>query len=380
MFTPRFTPLATLIATALLPVAANAQITMQQAAEQTFNTIKQMQQRSQANDGVIVENNKRYIIYNNQRFELHDNHYPKFPFPYGDNARTPYYAVFPFLDDKWDIVLNDSNGFYFIHDEFGSMSSDAIGCFIEYFPHPSFTDERIMRFENTECLGAPNIHDLKISGIFDVGATISWQGHTPGTTYQLSLSQVGGTQETQYFTANTPEFYLGNLRAETEYQLAIKACNTTDCMTLEPIRFTTEPSKAGFHDGLRTLNHLEGEIEAHVSLMQSHSLTAPFGNDEFNTPDVVMHREAMLLLSPTLEDINQLWVEVYQEGELISRESMLSPANQPRTDQYVVDGRPMVIFSHDVWSLNLPWHWVKPGLSLRFIDNHGRTSELAEQN
>lgn len=385
MFKTRFTPVAALIATALLPLTANAQITMQQASELTFSTINSMKQRSMANDGVIVENNKRYIIHNNQRFELHDNHYPKFPFPYGDNARAPYYAAFPFLDDKWDIVINDNNGFYFIHDEFGSMSSDVIGCFIEYFPHPSFTDERIMRFENTECLGAPNISDVKVSGIFDVGATITWQGHAAGNQYQLRLSQVGSTQvgntqATQHFTATAPEFYLGNLEAQTDYQLTIEACNTTDCVTLEPISFTTEASKAGFHDGIRNLNHLEGEIEAHVSLMQSHSLTAPFGNDELNTPDVVMHREAMLLLSHKAQDINQLWVEVYQEGELISRESMLSPANQPKTDQYAVDGRPMVIFSHDVWSLPLPWHWVKPGLSLRFIDNHGRTSELAQHN
>ncbi|MGL4474739.1 MAG: M66 family metalloprotease, partial [Shewanella sp.] len=76
----------------------------------------------------------------------------------------------------------------------------------------------------------------------------------------------------------------------------------------------------------------------------------------------------------------QLWVEVYHEGELIAREIMQSPANQARTDQYAVEGRPTVIFSHNVWSLPLKWNWMTPGLSLRFVDNHGRSSELAQHN
>ncbi|MGL4473039.1 MAG: M66 family metalloprotease, partial [Shewanella sp.] len=124
----------------------------------------------------------------------------------------------------------------------------------------------------------------------------------------------------------------------------------------------------------------DGEIAAHVSLMQSHSLTAPFGNDELSAPDVVINRAAMLLVTPELNDINQLWVEVYHEGELIAREIMQSPANQARTDQYAVEGRPTVIFSHNVWSLPLKWNWMTPGLSLKFVDNHGRSSELAQHS
>lgn len=380
MFKTRFTPVAAIVAAALLPITANAEITLRQASDQTFSTIKSMMQRSMANDGVIVENGKRYLIHNNHRFELHENHYPKFPYPYGDNAKDPYYAAFPFLDDKWDIVLNDSYGFYLIHEELGGMSSDEVGCFIEYYPHPSFAEERIMRFENSECRGVPTVGNPKLSSAFDVGATVTWQGHIEGNSYRLSLTEIGNTSTVKRFNASTPEFYLGNLKPQTEYQLTVRACNTSGCVTLEPLKFTTEASKVGFHDGIRNLNHLEGEIPAHVSLMQSHSLTAPFGNGGLNTPDVVMLREAMLLVSPEAQDINQLTVEVYQNGELIRSANMLSPSSQPKTDQYEVEGRPTVIFSHNVWSFPLEWDWVKPGLSLRFIDNYGRVSDLAEQS
>ncbi|MGL4580601.1 MAG: M66 family metalloprotease [Shewanella xiamenensis] len=380
MFKARFTSVAMLVASSLLTTSVHAQVTMQQAAEQTFNAINSIKQRAISGDGVIEQGNKRFIVYNNHRFELHDNNYPKFPFPYGDNARAPYYAAFPFLDEKWDIVINDNNGFYFIHDEFGSMSTDVIGCFIEYYPHPSFTDERIMRFENTECISAPSITEVSLSGLFDTGATVAWKGHTEGNKYQLSLTKIGSNQSVQHFNASTPQFYLGNLQAQTQYQLLIEVCNTTACVTLEPLHFTTEASKSGFHDGIRNLNHLDGDIEAHVSLMQSHSLTAPFGNHELNTPDVVIGREAMLLISPQVTDINQLWVEVYKDGELLARDLMQPPANQPKTDQYAVNDRPMVIFSHNVWSFPLKWHWVEPGLSLKFVDNHGRSSELAQHS
>ncbi|QDF66645.1 glycosyl transferase [Shewanella sp. SNU WT4] len=379
MFKTRFSPLALVIASALVPLAAQAEVTMQQAAEQTFSVIKAMKQRGEANDGVIVDGNKRFIVYNDYRFELHDDNYPKFPFPYGgEEALAPYYAAFPFLNDKWDIVMNNNYGFYFIHDDFGSMSSDTQGCFVEYFPEPSFSEDKIMRFEKTECISAPMITDFALSGIFDIGATATWQGHVEGNHYQLSLSSP--STKTQMFNATAPEFYLGNLSPNTDYQLALEACNTTGCVAVEPITLTTKTSQAGFHDGIRHLNHLDGEIAAHVSLMQSHSLTAPFGNDELNAPDVVINRAAMLLVTPELNDINQLWVEVYFEGELIAREIMQSPANQPKTDQYAVDGRPMVIFDHDVWSLPLQWNWMTPGLSLKFIDNHGRSSELAQHS
>ncbi|MGL4474233.1 MAG: hypothetical protein ACRCT7_07210, partial [Shewanella sp.] len=301
MFKTRFTPLALVIASALVPLTAQAEVTMQQAAEQTFSVIKTMKQRGEANDGVIVEGNKRFIVYNDYRFELHDDNYPKFPFPYGgEEALAPYYAAFPFLNDKWDIVMNNNYGFYFIHDDFGSMSSDTQGCFVEYFPEPSFSEDKIMRLENTECISAPIISDVALSGVFDIGASVTWQGHVEGNHYQLSLSSPNA--KAQRFNATVPEFYLGNLLPQTDYQLAIEACNTTACVALDPINFTTEASQAGFHDGIRHLNHLDGEIAAHVSLMQSHSLTAPFGNDELSAPDVVINRAAMLLVTPELND------------------------------------------------------------------------------
>ncbi|MGL4474228.1 MAG: hypothetical protein ACRCT7_07185, partial [Shewanella sp.] len=301
MFKTRFSPLALVIASALVPLTAQAEVTMQQAAEQTFNVIKAMQQRGATNDGVIVENGKRYIVHNNYRFELHNDNYPKFPWPHGGaEALAPYYAAFPFLNDKWDVSTSANLGFYFMHDDFGSMTNDVEGCYIEYYPNEWRPENEVLRFVNTECLSAPAITDVSLSGVFDLGATATWQGHVEGNHYQLSLSSPNA--KAQRFNATVPEFYLGNLLPSTNYQLAIEACNTTACVAVDPINFTTEASKAGFHDGIRHLNHLDGEIAAHVSLMQSHSLTAPFGNDELSAPDVVINRAAMLLVTPELND------------------------------------------------------------------------------
>ncbi|MGS0673765.1 M66 family metalloprotease [Shewanella sp. 125m-1] len=381
MLQNRVRPLTLLIASAIVPLSAQAQVNMQQAAEQTFSIITSMQQRGITGDGVIEEDNKRYIVHNNHRFELHPNNYPKFPFPYGgDEALKPYYDTFSFLDEKWDIVMNNDYGFYFIHDEFGSMSSDTLGCFIEYYPNQSFSAEQAMRFEKTECNSAPSLSDVELSGVFDTGANLTWKGHIAGNQYKISLSQTNSKIAPQLFTTDSPEFFFNQLAPSTEYQAQIQACNTTACVDVTPLLFTTEAKKVGFHDGIRNLNHLDGEIAAHVSFMQSHSLTAPYGNAELNAPDIVIGREAMLLLSPQQDDINQIWVEVYQNGEQVSRQMMLSPANQPKTDQYAVEGRPTVIFGHNVWSFPLEWQWVKPGLSLQFVDNHGRYAELLQQN
>ncbi|ABZ78024.1 TagA-related protein [Shewanella halifaxensis HAW-EB4] len=373
--------LALLVTSALLPLSAQAQINMQQSAEQTFSIITSMKQRGMSGDGVIEENNKRYIVYNNHRFELHENNYPKFPLPYGGaEALAPYYDTFPFLDEKWDIVMNNDHGFYFIHDEFGSMSSSTDGCFIEYNPNQMFSTEQVMRFENKECISAPTISNVELSGVFDLGATLTWQGHVAGNNYKISLTQTNSKMAPQLFTANEPEFFFSQLMPETQYQVQIQACNTTACIELEAFNFITEKEKVGFHDGTRNLNHLEGNIAAHVSFMQSHSITAPFGNEDLGAPDIVIGREAMLLVSPQQDDINQMWVEIYQDGELVTRQIMLPPANQPKTDQYAVEGRPTVIFGHNLWSLPLKWNWIKPGLSLQFVDNHGRHSELSQQN
>lgn len=376
----KFTPLALFIASALLPFSTQAQINMEQAAEQTFQIITQLRDRAIAGDGVIEENNKRYIVLNNHRFELHNNNYPKFPVTFGDpDALKLYYDTFSFLDDKWDIVMNTDNGFYFIHDEFGSMSSSTQGCFIEYYPNESFSTNKIMRFEKTECIDAPNISEIALSSIYDQGATVTWKDHVKGNQYRINLTKVDDAGSAQIFKVAEPEFFLPQLAPNTQYQIQIQACNTTGCVDLKAFSFSTEDETPGFHDRIRTLNHLEGELSAHLSLMQSHSLTAPFGNAELGAPDAVIGRNAMLLVNPQLNDINQMWVEIYQDGELITREAMLPPSDLPRTDQYAVEDRPTIIFAHNTWSFPLQWDWMKPGLSLTLVDNHGRTGELAQQ-
>lgn len=378
MLRNRITPLALFVASALLPLSAQAQINMQQTADQTFSIINTLKQRATAGDGVIEEDNKRYIVHNNHRFELHDNNYPKFPYPYGGaEALAPYYDTFPFLDENWDIVMNNDDGFYFIHDDVGSMSSSTQGCFIEYYPNHNFSAADIMHFEKTEC--APTVSDLKLVSVYDLGASITWEGHTEGNNYNVAVTQVGSST-TQVFNATEANLFLPQLEADSQYQVQIEVCNAFGCTKIAPLSFTTEIAKSGFHDDIRTLNHLEGEMSAHLSLMQSHSLTAPFGNAELGAPDVVIGREAMLLVTPHVNDINQMWVEVYQDGVLITRQAMLTPSQQPKTDQYAVDGRPTVIFAHNVWSLPLQWDWMKPGLSLQLVDNHGRKGELSQQS
>ncbi len=380
MLNHKIKPLALFIASALIPISVQAQVNMHQAADQTFSIINSMKHRGDTNDGVIVEGDKRYIVHNSHRFELHDNNYPKFPTSFGSEASLkPYYDTFPFLDEKWDIVMNNDFGFYFIHDEFGSFEDDEKGCFIKYHPHQSFTPEQTLIFENTDCLASPELSELSLSSVFDKGATLNWKGHVLGNTYNIQLTEPK-TKAHQVFHATEPEFFLPNLLPETAYQVTLQVCNTTDCLDLEPLNFTTEKEKVGFHDENEKRNHLEGDIAAHVSLMQSHSRTAPFGNEELGAPDPVINREAILLVTPEFNDINQLWVEVYQTGELITRQKMQAPSQQPKTDQYDVENRPTVIFDHHVWSFPLQWDWMKPGLSLKIFDNHGRTSLLPEQN
>lgn len=393
MLPNKIKPLALLIASALFPLSAQvsaqpltqlsapSQISMQQAADQTFSTINHMKQLAESGEGVNEENGERYLNHNGHRFGLHENNYPKFMVPLlsTEEARASFYDIFPFLDNKWDIIPNNDFGFYFIHNELGSFVDDSNGCFIEYLPTPGFSADKILKFQDNACLSVPNSSSAYVSSVFDQGATLSWEGHEVGNQYYISLTTAGDETATT-FTATEPEFYLPSLKAGTNYQVAIKSCNSAGCVDLTPINFTTEGAKVGFHDGIRELNHLEGELSAHVSLMQTHSRTAPFGNDELGAPDVVMHRDALMLLTPQSIDTNQIWVEVYQDGEFLARRAMQAPSAQAKTDQYAHQDRPTVIFAHNVWSLPLQWDWMKPGLSLKFIDNHGRESELSSQN
>ena len=116
-----------------------------------------------------------------------------------------------------------------------------------------------------------------------------------------------------------------------------------------------------------------------IQFGQNHTVD-PQGNEAKNMPRLTAEKEALLLVTPTLEmgAVNQLVAEIYQDGLLLRRVTLDDPTQIPPSDQNNSDDRPRVAYSKRAWSTKLNWDEVQSGLKIRIVDEQNRSGELLE--
>ncbi|WP_372844651.1 M66 family metalloprotease [Psychrobacter sp.] len=124
---------------------------------------------------------------------------------------------------------------------------------------------------------------------------------------------------------------------------------------------------------------LLGSFQAMIQFGQSHTVD-PQGNEEKNMPRLTAEKDALLLVTPTLEMgvVDQLVAEIYQDSLLLRRVHLDDPTHLPLSDQTNSDDRPRVTYSKRAWSTRLNWDEVKAGLKIRIVDEQNRSGELLE--
>lgn len=140
---------------------------------------------------------------------------------------------------------------------------------------------------------------------------------------------------------------------------------------------TSQP--LGFVDDQPLERNLSGTLPGVVQFAQTHTI-APAGNSLQEKPTLVSEREALVIFMPAdpidVADWANVRVKAFRNGTLLGELVLAPPQVFPESDQTNSDDRPRVQYSTRAWSANLPWSWVKPGLSLQFVHNN-RTSTLA---
>ena len=124
---------------------------------------------------------------------------------------------------------------------------------------------------------------------------------------------------------------------------------------------------------------LIGTFQAMIQFGQNHTVD-PQGNEAKNMPRLTAEKEALLLVTPTLEmgDIDKLVAEIYKDGVLLRTVNLADPTQIPATDQTNTDKRPRVSYSNRAWSTKLKWNEVEGGLKIRIVDDKKRSGELLE--
>ncbi|WP_313399971.1 M66 family metalloprotease [Stenotrophomonas sp.] len=125
-------------------------------------------------------------------------------------------------------------------------------------------------------------------------------------------------------------------------------------------------------------NDLEGTLPAMIQFAQSHTID-PSGNEAKNMPRLTTERAALLLVTPdpSLKDVDAVKVTVSVDGTAKGTLELLHPNAMYRSDYNNGDGRPDYNYSRRAWSVELPWDWVKPGMSLSVSDSRSRSGSLA---
>ena len=138
------------------------------------------------------------------------------------------------------------------------------------------------------------------------------------------------------------------------------------------------------HDGrageIRNIRpDLVGDFQAMIQFGQNHTVD-PQGNEAKNMPRLTAEKEALLLVTPTLEmgNVNKLLAEIYKDGILLRTVNLDDPTQIPDTDQTNTDQRPRVSYSKRAWSTKLNWDEVQGGLKIRIVDEQNRSGELLE--
>ncbi|ENM5735373.1 peptidase M66 [Vibrio mimicus] len=386
-------PLTLLIAGLLGSTSAWAQseLTLVQIGEKAVERLQSIKAMAERGEGVFERNGERWIRYKGFEYRLsykNDLQFPFLPYQGGDDAA--YRNVIDFVDQSWEFMMSDG-GFYLASREFGSYDYDQ-GCFIEYTPAAhgskradgSYIWERdvIYRTETSDCgtFTQPTLSSLTVSSVSDQGVSFDWLGQNETDSVTLTLTNLSDQSDVRSYGNVSAGFFVGGLKPETQYEITLSSCNPVDCAKPQMARFTTLDAREGFADEIPVPNHLQGSLKGSLSFTQTHTSVAPNGNELTGQGhlDVVMDREAMLLFTPQRsEEINQIRAEVYLDGELVHSTLMLPPSALAASDQ-PDNGRMKVVFSHHAWSLPLQWSWMKPGLSLRLMDNLGREGVLTQ--
>ncbi|PSU72908.1 glycosyl transferase [Photobacterium phosphoreum] len=355
-------------------------------AANTFETLNKMQELAQQPSNVIERNGRQYLQYKGKEYWLNHEQSPQFPL---SDVKGEYSAAFPFVGPEWEYVAYNG-GFYLLHREFGIMNPDDTGCFVEYIPAARgsqrddgsyiWESELVQRTVTSDCgdLAMPIIAGFKTASVSDIGVELVWDDTVEGNKYTIELtsSQAGESSITYQYPASDSGFYIGDLEPETQYGVKLIECNQLGCDE-ETFSFNTLPSRLSYNDSRKAVNHLVGNLKANIAFAQTHTSVAPYGNDELKHPNLVIEREALLLVTPKGKNINQLWVDVELDGVSMGRFLMHPPSALPDTDQ-LDNGKSKVMFSHYAWNLPLSWEWMKPGLALRFSDNRNLEGELSQ--
>lgn len=124
---------------------------------------------------------------------------------------------------------------------------------------------------------------------------------------------------------------------------------------------------------------LLGSLQAMIQFGQNHTVD-PQSNEAKNMPRLTAEKEALLLVTPTLEigAVEQLVAEIYQDGLLLRKVNLDDPTHLPLSDQTNSDDRPRVAYSKRAWSTRLNWNEVQAGLKIRIVDEQNRSGELLE--
>ena len=154
----------------------------------------------------------------------------------------------------------------------------------------------------------------------------------------------------------------------------------------EPTQDVLDESTLGFydHDGregeIRVIRpDLVGSFQAMIQFGQNH-VVDPQGNEAKKMPRLTAEKEALLLVTPTLEmgDVSQLVAEIYKNGVLLRSINLAAPDQIPASDQNNNDARPRVVYSKRAWSAKLNWDEIQAGLKIRIVDEQNRSGELFE--
>ena len=124
---------------------------------------------------------------------------------------------------------------------------------------------------------------------------------------------------------------------------------------------------------------LLGSFQAMIQFGQNHTVD-PQGNEAKNMPRLTAEKEALLLVTPTLEmgAVDQLVAEIYKDGFILRKVNLDNPTHLPLSDQTNSDDRPRVAYSKRAWSTRLNWDEVQAGLKIRIVDEKNRSGELSE--
>ncbi|EDP59636.1 M66 family metalloprotease [Vibrio sp. AND4] len=177
------------------------------------------------------------------------------------------------------------------------------------------------------------------------------------------------------FGQNYLEWIENNKRCSVRY-LADGGVNTTnqDCKPFDE----KQTEAIGFIDDQDVTNHLAGTFKAQVRFVQN-QISEPYGNTEKSQQKLITHREALLVITPEKESIDEknILAYIYKDGQLLEKRVLSNPSQLLSADRTVEDERPDILYSKRSYSTVLPWNYVENGLSLRFETYDMREGELA---